>query len=77
MDLETAIQSEVSQKEKTNNYINGYVQSEKTGTDDFIYKAEMYTQIQRTSIWHQGRMGGGMNWEVGVDIYTLLILCIK
>ena len=21
--------------------------------------------------------GGGMNWEIGIDIYTLLILCIK
>ena len=20
---------------------------------------------------------GGMNWEIGIDIYTLLILCIK
>ena len=25
----------------------------------------------------EGRVGGGMNWEVGVDIYTLLILCLK
>ena len=24
-----------------------------------------------------GRAGGGMNWETGMDIYTLLILCIK
>ena len=23
------------------------------------------------------RVGGGMNWEIGIDIYTLLILCIK
>ena len=22
-------------------------------------------------------MGGGRNWEIGTDIYTLLILCIK
>ena len=21
--------------------------------------------------------GGGMNWEIGIDTYTLLILCIK
>ena len=20
---------------------------------------------------------GGMNWEIGIDIYTLLILCVK
>ena len=24
-----------------------------------------------------GGGGGGMNWEIGIDIYTLLILCIK
>ena len=23
------------------------------------------------------REGGGMNWEIGIDIYTLLILRIK
>ena len=26
---------------------------------------------------YQGGRGGGMNWEIGIDIYTLLILCIK
>ena len=25
----------------------------------------------------KGLGGGGMNWEVGIDIYTLVILCIK
>ena len=24
-----------------------------------------------------GSLGGGMNWEIGIDIYTLLIPCIK
>ena len=26
---------------------------------------------------YQGGKGGGMNWEIGIDRYTLLILCIK
>ena len=26
---------------------------------------------------HQGGKGGAMNWEIGIDIYTLLILCIR
>jgi len=26
---------------------------------------------------YQGGRGGRVNWEVGIDIYTLLILCIK
>ena len=25
--------------------------------------------------WGEGR--GGMNWEIGIDIYTVLVLCIK
>ena len=26
---------------------------------------------------HRGRkVGGGGNWEIGIDVYTLLILCI-
>ena len=25
----------------------------------------------------RGKRGRGMNWEVGTDIYTLLILCVK
>ena len=24
-----------------------------------------------------GGSGGGMNWEIGIDVYTLLILCVK
>ena len=29
------------------------------------------TQIQRTNVWTLGR-GGGMNWEIGIDMYMLL-----
>ena len=25
----------------------------------------------------RGKGRGGMNWEAGIDIYTILILCIK
>ena len=25
----------------------------------------------------RGKGGSGMNWEIGIDIYTPLILCIK
>ena len=25
----------------------------------------------------QGTYLGGMNWEIGIDIYILLILCVK
>ena len=53
---------------------------QKNGTDEMVSKAEIETQMQRTNLWTPreesgGWGGGGMNWEVGVDIYTLT--CIK
>ena len=35
------------------------------------------TDIENKHVGTKGRMGGEMNWENGIDIYTLLILCIK
>ena len=42
----------------------------RNGTDDLIYKAEMETQMYR----HQEGRGDGMNWEIGVGMYTLLCI---
>ena len=51
-------------------------------TDEPVCRAEIGTQMYRTNIWTPrgesgwGRGGGGvMNWEIGIDIYTLI--CIK
>ena len=80
MDLETVIQSEVSQKEKNKYCILTYICGiQKNGTDELVCKAEIETQMQRTNIWTLGGKAGvggsgGMNWEIGIDIYTLLIL---
>ena len=31
-------------------------------------------KIQRTNLWlPRGETGGGMNWEIGIDIYNILI----
>ena len=39
-------------------------------------KAEIETQMQRTNVWTpRGERGSGMNWEIGIDIYTPI--CIK
>ena len=84
MDLETVIQSEVSQKEKNKYRILRHICGiQKNGTDEPVCKAEIETQMQRTNIWTprgesggaEGSGGGGMNWEIGIDIYTLT--CIK
>ena len=83
MDLETVIQSEVSQKEKNKYRILTHIcGTQKNGTDELVCRAEIQTQMYRTNVWipnresHGGGGGaGGMNWEIGIDIYTLK--CIK
>ena len=35
------------------------------------------TDIENKHMDIKGEAGGGMNWETGIDIYRLLILCIK
>ena len=49
------------------------------GTDEHICKEEIETQTQRINIWipRGEREECGMNWETGIDVYTLLILYIK
>ena len=60
MDLEAVIQSEVSQKEKTNIiYLCKYIESRKNGTD--ICKAEMEAQMYTTNLWLPS--GGREGWD--------------
>ena len=82
MDLETVIHREVIQKEKNKYHILALIcGTQKNGTDEPVCRAEIETQMKRTNIWTprgesgEGGGGGGMNWEIGIDIYTLI--CIK
>ena len=81
MDLETLIQSEVSQKEKNKYHILMHICGiQKNGTDELVCKAEMETRVENKLMDTKGESGGGgrgggMNWEIGIDIYTLI--CIK
>ena len=68
MDLETVIQSEVSQKEKNKHRILTHVCGiQKNGTDESVCKAEIEAQMLRTNVWTPrgesgaGGGGGGMN----------------
>ena len=65
MDLETVIQSEVSQKEKNIYHILTYgCGIQKNGIDDFICKAEMETQTQRINTWiPKGREDELEDWD--------------
>ena len=59
MDLETVIQTEVSQKEKDKYHIISLICGiEKNSTDELISKAEIESQMQIMNLWlPSGRMG--------------------
>ena len=46
----------------------------KNGTSDPIYKAEIESQMQITNLRLPREKGAGINWEIGMNIYTLLYL---
>ena len=61
MDLETVIQTEVSQKEKNKYCIILLIcEIQKNDTDELICKAEIQTQTQRTNVWIPGGKG---SWD--------------
>lgn len=53
------------------------MESTKNGTDDLICKAEINTAIENKHMDASGGGGSGMNWETGIDMHILLILCMK
>ena len=46
----------------------------KKGTNELIYKTEVEAQMQKTNLWLRRDKVGGINWEIGIDIYTLLYI---
>ena len=67
-----------SEREKQTSYINTYyVEARKSGSDDRICKAEAETQMERTNMWiPRGKVESVINWEIGTDIYAVLMPCI-
>ena len=54
MNLETIIQSEISQKEKNKHCILKHIYGiQKDGTNESIYRAEMEKHTYRTDLWTQ------------------------
>ena len=51
---------------------------QKNGIDELTGKAEMKIQRQRTNLWIPGReqkeQKDGMNWEIGINIYTHMLI---
>ena len=42
-----------------------------------MYRRNRDTDIGNSYMDIKGERGGGKNWEIGTDIHTLLILCLK
>ena len=70
MDLEIIILSEVRERQI---YDIAYMWNLKRGTNELIYKTEIESQMQKTNYGYPGVGGrrGGINWEIGTDIYTI------
>ena len=75
MDLKTVILNEVSQIEKDKYHMVSLIRGiYKKGTNELIYKMEVESQMQKTNLWLPGGKGGGINWEIEIDTYTLLYI---
>ena len=52
-----------------------YMWNLKNDTNEPAYKTETDSQTYKTNLWLlKGRVGGGINWEFGINRYTLLYI---
>ena len=54
----------------------GFKKRKIIGVKKVISKTEVESQMQKTNLWLPGYkgVGGGINWEVEIDIYILLYI---
>ena len=78
MDLEIVILTEISQTQKDKYHMISLICGIYfNGTNKFIYKTEIESQMQKTNLWLSGGKAwvwGGINWEFEIDTYTLLYI---
>ena len=44
---------------------------------EIIYKTERVIDVENKLMVTKGKRVGEINWEIGIDIYTLLLIYIK
>ena len=67
-----------SGKEKNISYISAYTWNlEKWYRWSYLQSKNRDTDVENNYMDTKGEGDGGRNWEIGIDTYTLLILCIK
>ena len=65
-----------SERVKQISYINAYMWNlEKWYIWSYLQNRNRDTDIVNKRMDTKGGSGGGMNWEIGIDIYT--VICIK
>ena len=75
MDLETVILSEVSQRKTNIAWYHLYVESNKRYKWTYLQIRNRITDVEDKLTVTKGKRGrGGINWEIGIDIYTLLYI---
>ena len=65
-DLEIIILSEVKNKYHDIAYMCNF----KNSTSELIYKTNRITDVENTLVVTKGEWWGGINWEIGINIYT-------
>ena len=48
------------------------MEPKKNGRNEPIYKAEIESQMQKANLWLPRGRGAGINWEIEIDIHTLI-----
>ena len=67
-----------SEREKQISYINAHMWNlKKCYRWSYLQSRNRDTDVENKRMGIKGKGGGGMNWEMGINIYTLFILCIK
>ena len=76
MNLEIVILSEVSQTGRAKYHMMQVICGiQDNGANELIYRTEIESQMEKTYIWlPRGKEDGGINWEIGIYIYTLLYI---
>ena len=72
MDLEIVILSEVHQTEKDKYDITYMWILRKWYTWTYLQNRNRVTDVENKLMVTKGERGGGINWEIGIDTYTLL-----
>ena len=73
MDLEIIIRSEVRQRKTNTIWHPVYMDSKENDTNELIYRTKIDSRTEKTNLsLPKGKGGGGINYEFGINRYTLL-----